>query len=88
MCGLQNRESAHMLMMTAGPLAICFACRHVRDVFWWLEHVCGINMLDYEEKVVVTCLIVGVLVLILLGAYKQSTQLLHLLKQMAFPGPN
>jgi hypothetical protein len=45
-------------------------------------------MLDYEEKVVVTCLIVGVLVLVLLGAYKQSTQLLHLLKQMAFPGPN
>jgi hypothetical protein len=60
----------------------------VLDVFWWLEHVCGVNMLDYEEKVVVCCLILGVLALIALGAYKQTTQLLHLLKQMAFPGPN
>lgn len=51
------------------------------DVLWWLEHVCGVNMLDYEEKVVVVCIILAVLVLILFGAYKQSTALLHLLKQ-------
>lgn len=38
-------------------------------------------MLDYEEKVVVVCIILAVLVLILFGAYKQSTALLHLLKQ-------
>lgn len=61
----------------------CIPCRHVCDVFWWLEHVLGINMLDYEEKVVVWCLFLAVLVLIALGAYKQSTQLVQLLKQFA-----
>jgi len=49
--------------------------------------VCGINMLDYEEKVVVVCIFLAVLVLIVLGAYKQSTQLVHMLKQVAMPGP-
>jgi hypothetical protein len=64
-------------------LMILVLCRHVCDVFWWLEHVLGINMLDYEEKVVVWCLFLAVLVLIALGAYKQSTQLVQLLKQFA-----
>jgi hypothetical protein len=53
----------------------------VRDVAWWLEHVCGVNMLDREEKVVVVCIFLAVLVLILLGAYKQGTQLVGMLKQ-------
>jgi hypothetical protein len=39
-------------------------------------------MLDNEEKVVVVCVFVAVLVLILLGAYKQGTQLVHLLQQL------
>lgn len=67
--------------------AVClWLCRHVRDVLWWMEHVCGINMLDYEEKVLVVCIILTILVLIILGAYKQSTQLVRLLKQLAMPG--
>lgn len=65
----------------------CCLCRHVRDVLWWLEHVCGVNMLDHEEKVVVICIFLAVLVLIILGAYKQSTVLLHLFKQLMFAGP-
>jgi len=39
-------------------------------------------MLDNEEKVVVVCVFVAVLVLILLGAYKQGTQLVHMLQQL------
>ena len=44
------------------------------------------NMLDNEEKVVVVCIFLAVLVLIILGAYKQSTQLVQLLRQLAMPG--
>lgn len=50
-------------------------CRHLRDVAWWLEHVCGVNMLDYEEKAVVLCVFGGTLALIALGAYKQGAAL-------------
>lgn len=66
-------------------LAAVMLCRHFRDVCWWLEHVCGINMLDYEEKVVVSFILLAVLILLVLGAYKQSTRLVFLLKQMLFP---
>lgn len=77
MCG-------HLL---CNPAVLLSHCRHVRDVLWWLEHVCGINMLDYEEKVIVCLIFLAVLVLIALGAYKQSIQLVYRLKQMLFPGP-
>jgi hypothetical protein len=52
-----------------------------------MEHVCGINMLDYEEKVVVVCIFLAVLVLILLGAYKQGTQLIVMLKELVLARP-
>jgi hypothetical protein len=39
-------------------------------------------MVDYEEKVMVLLVFAAVLVLILVGAYKQSTQLVHLLQQL------
>lgn len=39
-------------------------------------------MLDYEEKVVVVAFFAAVLVLIALGAYKQTAQLAGLLKQL------
>jgi hypothetical protein len=39
-------------------------------------------MVDYEEKVMVLLVFAAVLVLILLGAYKQGTQLVHLLQQL------
>lgn len=55
----------------------------MRDVLWWLEHVCGLNMVDYEEKVMVLFVFTAVLVLILLGAYKQGTQLVAMLQQLA-----
>jgi hypothetical protein len=42
-------------------------------------------MLDYEEKVVVSLILLAVLILLVLGAYKQSTRLVFLLKQMLFP---
>lgn len=51
-------------------------------MLWWLEHVCGLNMVDYEEKVMVLLVFAAVLVLILVGAYKQGTQLVHLLQQL------
>lgn len=52
-------------------------------MLWWLEHVCGLNMVDYEEKVMVLFVFTAVLVLILLGAYKQGTQLVAMLQQLA-----
>lgn len=39
-------------------------------------------MVDYEERVLVLLAFVAVLVLILVGAYKQSTQLVHMLQQL------
>ncbi|WIA11796.1 hypothetical protein OEZ85_011888 [Tetradesmus obliquus] len=56
--------------------------RHIWDVLWWLMHVCGLNMVDYEERVLVLLAFVAVLLLILVGAYKQSTQLVHMLQQL------
>lgn len=46
-------------------------------------HVCGVNMLDHGERVIVSFLIIAVLALIILGAYKQGTQLVVLLQQLA-----
>lgn len=45
--------------------------------------MCGLNMVDYEEKVIVLFVFVAVLALIIMGAYKQGTQLVHLLQQLA-----
>lgn len=44
--------------------------------------MCGVNMLDFEEKVVVVACFLAVLVLIALGAYKQGTQLAGMLQQL------
>lgn len=56
--------------------------RHLRDIAWWLEHVCGVNMLDYEEKAVVLCVFGGTLALIALGAYKQGAALAGLMQAL------
>ncbi|KAF8071053.1 ctpA [Scenedesmus sp. PABB004] len=60
---------------------------HVRDVLWWMEHVCGINMLDYEEKVLVLLVFAAVLGLVALGAYNQGVQALGQLRELAAAGP-
>lgn len=46
-------------------------------------HVSGVNLLDYEERVIVVFVIMAVLSLIIVGAYKQGTQLVVLLQELA-----
>jgi hypothetical protein len=57
-------------------------CRHVCDVEWWLAHATGLAILDYGERLLVLLVFSAVLARVLVGGYKQSTELAHMLQQV------